>query len=206
MEQRSEEWYAARLGKVTASRVSDVMAKIKTGEAAARKNYRMELLCERLTSRQADNFVSGPMQRGIDLEPMARGMYEGINGVLVIETGFVDHPDIDWFGASPDGLVVDDGLMEIKCPNTATHIEFIRTGIIDHKYQLQMLVQMMCTGRKWCDFVSFDDRLPEQLQYRCARVHRDFKKEIDVITEVKAFLNDLAEIEVEMLTEMEKAA
>jgi len=131
IEQGSEEWFQSRLGKVTASRVYDVMTKTKSGYGAARKNYMMELLCQRLTGNREEGFTSSAMQRGNDLEPMARGRYEIENDVLVIEEALIDHKDIPQFAASPDGMVGDKGLIEIKCPNTATHIEFIRTG----KYQ-----------------------------------------------------------------------
>lgn len=191
MQQRTDEWIAARCGKVTASRVADVMATTKSGPAAARKNYMMDLLCQRLTGNVEQGFNSAAMQRGTDLEPIARSAYEVDSGVMVIEVGLVDHPSIDWFGASPDGLVNDDGLVEIKCPNTATHIEFLRTGKPDGRYVWQMMAQMACTGRKWCDFVSFDDRLPEHLQYRKVRVERCEKTIEKMETEIRSFLAEL---------------
>lgn len=191
MQQRTDEWISARCGKVTASRVADVMATTKSGPAAARKNYMMDLLCQRLTGNVEQGFNSAAMQRGTDLEPIARSAYEVDSGVMVIEVGLVDHPSIDWFGASPDGLVNDDGLVEIKCPNTATHIEFLRTGKPDGRYVWQMMAQMACTGRKWCDFVSFDDRLPEHLQYRKVRVERCEKTIEKMETEIRSFLAEL---------------
>lgn len=191
MQQRTDEWIAARCGKVTASRVADVMATTKSGPAAARKNYMMELLCQRLTGNVEQGFNSAAMQRGTDLEPIARSAYEVDSGVMVIEVGLVDHPSIQWFGASPDGLVNDDGLVEIKCPNTATHIEFLRTGKPDGRYVWQMMAQMVCTGRKWCDFVSFDDRLPEHLQYRKVRVERCEKTIEKMEAEIRSFLAEL---------------
>ena len=159
MQQRSDAWFSARLGKVTASRIGDLMAKTKSGPSKSRENYKMQLLCERLTWRKEEGFTSAAMQRGTDLEPIARSAYEVDNGVMVIETGFVPCPGIEMAGASPDGLVGEDGLVEIKCMNTAQHVEFLRTNKIDSGYELQMLFQMICTGRAWCDFVSFDDRL-----------------------------------------------
>lgn len=202
MQQRTEEWYKARCGKVTASRVSDVMATIRSGEAAARKNYRMELLCQRLTGREEESFISLPMQRGIDLEPIARGTYEGEEGLLITEVGFVDHPSIQNFGASPDGLVGDKGMLEIKCPNTATHLDFVVTGKIDPKYQWQMTAQMMCAGREWCDYVSFDDRLPQELQYKCQRYPLDTAKANEMAKEVIKFLAELDALVEEMKTLM----
>lgn len=205
IEQQSAEWFAQRLGKVTASRIKDVMAKTKSGYGASRKNYMMQLLCERLTGKKEEPFTNAAMQRGTDLEPMARGAYEGLNGVLVQETGFVPCPGIAMAGASPDGLVGDDGLIEIKCPNTAQHVEFLRTGGIDSDYELQMLFQMMCTKRMWCDFVSYDDRMPIELQYKCVRFKYDHKTVMEIVTEVDKFLNELEALETEMRALMETA-
>lgn len=193
MEQRTEEWFAARLGKVTASKVADVMARTKSGYGAARKNYMMELLCQRLTGTREEGFTTAAMQRGNDLEPIARSAYEADTGLMVFETGLCDHPIIEGFAASPDGIVGDNGLLEIKCPNTATHIAFMETLIPDKKYQWQMLAQMACSGRDWCDFVSFDDRLPEPLQYVKVRFLRDEHKIKLMEEEVESFLFELAE-------------
>lgn len=201
MEQKTDDWFTARLGKVTASRVADVMAKTKSGPAASRTNYMMELLCERLTGSRQEGFVSAAMQRGTDLEPIARSMYEIDSDLMVIETGLVLHPTIDGFGASPDGLVGESGLVEIKCPNTAQHVEFIRRKEPDSRYQWQMLAQMACTGREWCDFVSFDDRLPLALQYRSVRFHRDDKRIAEMETEIKTFLTELDSLVREMMKE-----
>lgn len=206
MEQRSEEWFARRLGKVTASRVADVMAKTRSGYGASRKNYMMELLCQRLTGQQQEGFCSAAMQRGTELEPVARSAYEIDTGNMVEECGLVAHPDIPMFGASPDGLVGDDGLLEIKCPNTAQHVEFLRTGVADARYQWQMLAQMACTGRGWCDFVSYDDRLPEPLAYRCVRFERDEARIAEMTDEIRQFLAELDALEHEMRARMEKAA
>ncbi len=170
IEQGSEEWFASRLGKVTASKVSDVMARTKSGPAATRKNYMMELLCQRLTGKREDSYTNAAMQRGNDLEPVARSAYEIDKGVMVEECGLIDHPRIEMFGASPDGLVGGNGMLEIKCPNTAQHVACLRSGEPDNKYWRQMQTQMACSGRQWVDFVSFDERLREALQYFCARV------------------------------------
>ncbi|WP_241597745.1 lambda exonuclease family protein [Rosenbergiella epipactidis] len=192
MEQRTDDWFAARCGRITASRLADVMAKTKSGYSASRKNYMMELICQRLTGKVEQGFTSVPMIRGTELEPVAREMYV-LNqfDAEVKEVGFILHPVIDGFGASPDGLVNDDGLIEIKCPNTATHLETMRTGKPKREYLLQMHAQMMCTGRKWCDFVSYDDRLPQDLAYFETRIHQndELVKEIEV--EIASFLSDM---------------
>lgn len=209
MEQRSAEWFAARLGCVTASRVKDVMASGRGGApSATRKNYMMELLCERLTGQSggADLSRNAAVQRGVELEPFACMAYEADKGLMVVETGLVMHPTIAGFGASPDGLVGDDGVLEIKCPNTATHIATMQSERHDPQYEWQMLAQMACTGRAWADFVSYDDRLPEQLQYVCHRFERDFKRIREMEAEIKAFLEELSELEKEMRERMKEAA
>lgn len=209
MEQRSAEWLAARLGCVTASRVKDVMASGRGGApSATRKNYMMELLCERLTGQSggADLSRNAAVQRGVELEPFACMAYESDKGLMVVETGLVMHPKIAGFGASPDGLVGDDGVLEIKCPNTATHIATMQSERHDPQYEWQMLAQMACTGRAWADFVSYDDRLPEPLQYVCHRFERDFKRIREMEAEIKAFLEELSELEKEMRARMKEAA
>ncbi|GAH97030.1 YqaJ-like viral recombinase domain protein [compost metagenome] len=209
MEQRSAEWFAARLGCVTASRVKDVMASGRGGApSATRKNYMMELLCERLTGQQSGPDLSNKpaVQRGVELEPFACMAYEADKGLMVVETGLVMHPTIAGFGASPDGLVGDDGVLEIKCPNTATHIATMQSERHDPQYEWQMLAQMACTGRAWADFVSYDDRLPEPLQYVCHRFERDFKRIREMESEIKAFLEELSDLEKEMRERMKEAA
>jgi putative phage-type endonuclease len=188
MEQRTDDWFAARLGKVTASRIGDVMARTKTGYAASRANYMAQIVVERLTNKKEESYTNAAMQWGTDTEPLARSAYEVAMNVLVKEVGFIDHPTISMSGASPDGLVDDDGLIEIKCPNTATHIDTLLNETIDSKYQYQMLWQMRCTGRKWCDFVSYDPRMPEELQLKIIRVQYDQSIVDQIENEVKAFL------------------
>lgn len=173
MDQGSEEWFTIRIGKVTASRVADVLAKTKSGYSASRDNYMAQLVCERLTGQKAEGFTNAAMQHGTETEPLARAAYEALKDVLVDEVGFVPHPEIQMAGASPDGLVGDDGLIEIKCPNTATHIDTLLSETVPTKYYTQMQFQLACTGREWCDFVSFDNRLPEELQLFIKRVPRD---------------------------------
>ena len=191
MEQGTEEWFTIRIGKVTASRVADVIAKTKTGYSASRDNYMAQLVCERLTNQKGESFSNAAMQHGTDTEPLARAAYEAFQDILVDEVGFVPHPSIIMAGASPDGLVSDDGLLEIKCPNTATHIETLLSQSVPGKYNTQMQFQMACTGRQWCDFVSFDNRLPNELQLFVKRVPRDneFIKQME--DEVVKFLNEL---------------
>lgn len=198
MEQRTDDWFAARLGKVTASKIADVMATTKTGPSASRKNYMAQLLTERLTGQKADSYSNAAMQWGTDTEPQARAMYELETGRDVVEVGFIDHPVIAMSGASPDGLVGDDGLVEIKCPNTATHIETLRGAAIDKKYVLQMQWQMACTGRAWCDFVSFDPRLPSAMQLYVARVERDATLIAAMESEVAGFLAEINKAEEEL--------
>lgn len=190
--QGSDEWFAARLGKATASRIADLMAKTKTGWGASRKNYAAELIAERLTGVGAAKFSNAAMQWGTDTEPHARAAYEFYRDVEVSEVGFVPHPKIEMAGASPDGLVGDDGMVEIKCPNTATHIDTLLNKSIDGKYVKQMQFQMACAGRQWCDFVSFDPRMPERLRLYVERVHRDD----DMVTEIEGAVSEfLSEID-----------
>lgn len=191
MEQRSPEWFAARAGKVTASRIGDLMARTKTGYGASRANYMAELISERLTGVKAEGFTNAAMQWGTDQEPAAKAAYSFMTDHTISEAAFVDHPSIAMAGASPDGLIGDDGLIEIKCPNTATHLETLLTEVIDGKYILQMQFQMAVTGRKWCDFASFDPRLPAAMQLWIKRVDRDPKKIDEIHGEVTAFLKEL---------------
>lgn len=204
--QGSEEWFAQRLGKITASRVADVMAKTKSGYGASRRNYMMQLLCERLTGEREEGFTSAAMQRGIDMEPIARAAYEVETGSVVDEAEFKVHPGYEDIGASPDGLVNNDGLIEIKCPNTAQHVDFLRTGKPDKKYWWQMQCQMACTGRDWCDYVSFDDRMPEALQMAHTRIERDEQAISEMLDECLEFLGELRTIEAEMACKMSARA
>ena len=193
--QRSDEWYEIRLGKVTASRVGDVMAQGRSGApSATRKNYMAELIAERLTGIKPENFTSAAMQWGVENEGLARSAYEADKLVAVEEVGFVEHPTIKNFGASPDGLVGNDGLVEIKCPNTSTHIDnLLLPERIDNDYMRQMYAQGACTGRKWCDFVSFDPRLPEDKALSIYRIEF-VQNVIDEVEEaVSKFLAELEE-------------
>jgi putative phage-type endonuclease len=203
--QGTDEWKALRLGRVTASRLSDVLAKIKTGEAAIRANYKAELVAERLTGKAAESFTNAAMKWGTEAEPLARAAYEAETGELVAEIAFVPHPAILMAGASPDGLVGADGLLEIKAPETKKHIATLLSGQAPAEYLPQMYWQMACTGRKWCDFVSFDPRLPADLQLFIKRVERDEKVIVCYEQEVVQFLSEVDSI-IGQLQEFRKAA
>lgn len=229
--QGTPEWLAARAGKVTASKVADILAKGKNGgESASRRDYRMQLVCETLTGQPQElGFVSAEMRWGTEQEPFARAAYEVRTSRMVDQLGLVIHPAIDLGAASPDGITLDpqveaallegltedecekmraiwmkkgmapcEGLVEIKCPKTATHVGYLRAGVVPTDYQPQMLWQMACTGAQWCDFVSFDPRLPEGLQLFVIRFSRDEARVAAIEAEVKAFLSEVAK-EVEEL-------
>jgi putative phage-type endonuclease len=191
MDQGSAEWFAARLGKATASKIADVMAKTKSGPSASRATYAGQLIAERLSGTPAEGFSNAAMQWGTDNEAAARDAYAAHNLCEVVEVGFADHPTIPMSGASPDGLVGDDGLVEIKCPNSATHIDTLLKKVIPSKYVTQMMWQMACTGRAWCDFASFDPRLPEHMQLIVIRLERDDAKIAEMEAEVSAFLSEI---------------
>lgn len=190
--QGSDAWKRLRLGKVTASRVSDVIARTKTGPAASRANYMAQLIAERLTDTVAESYTNAAMQHGTETEPEARAAYEFYQGVTVEEVAFVAHPKIDQAGCSPDGLVSSDGLVEIKCPNTATHLETLLGQSVPGKYEAQMQFQMACTGRTWCDFVSYDPRMPENMRLFVKRVARDDKRIKEIEGEIASFLLEMA--------------
>lgn len=191
MEQRSEEWFAIRCGKVTASRIADVVVRTKSGYGSGRANYMAELIAERLTGKPADKFQSAAMVWGIETEALARMAYEAHKNCAVLEGGFVPHPTIKQTGASPDGYIDFDGLVEIKCPNTATHIDTLITGTVPEKYVYQMQWQMVCAEREWCDFVSFDPRMPEHMRMFIKRVDFDKPMARMLETEVCKFLGEL---------------
>jgi len=195
MKQRTEEWFRARLGKVTASRIVDVMAK---GQGVTRKKYMIELLVERLTGKHTESYINEAMQWGIDEEPMAVAEYEIQTGNLVTPVGFIDHPDIKMAGASPDGFVGDNGLIEVKSPNTSTHVDFLLSGKIDRKYIFQMMWQMDSTKREWCDFSSYDSRMPPKHQLLIKRVESDPGMIADIKHEVQVFLTELDAMEAKL--------
>lgn len=190
--QGTEDWLRARLGKVTASRIADVMAKTKTGYSTSRANYASQLVCERMTGVIEPGYSNAYMQWGTEKEPEARAAYEFLHNEQVDLVGFVDHPSIIMSGASPDGLIGTKGLLEIKCPNTATHIATMMDGSPANKYWLQMQWQMACTEREWCDFVSYDPRMREDLRLFARRIERDDKAIAEIAGEVTRFQEEVA--------------
>lgn len=192
MEQRTPEWFAERCGKVTASAIYKVMARLKDGKPGAdRANYHAQLVTERLTGQREEGYSNAAMQWGTDTEPQARAAYTMETGAVTEEVAFVQHPSISMSGASPDGLVGDVGMLEIKCPNTATHIATLTGASIERKYLLQMQWQMACAGRAWCDFASFDPRLPDEMQLHVQRVQRDDAMIAELEAEVSKFLAEV---------------
>lgn len=201
-----EEFDARRIGRVGASRIADIMAKTASGPSASRKNYMAELLCERLTGQRAEGFTSAAIQWGIDHEDEARDAYELETGNVVTQCAGFPHPTIPMSGASPDGLLLYNdkiiGLVEIKCPNTATHLEFLDTGKIPKNYQYQMTWQMLCTDALCCDFVSYDPRLPDRLALRIEHFTLDDPMGSDCEREVALFVKELDELEARMRARM----
>lgn len=205
-DQRTDGWLTERCGRVTASCLHKVMARTKTGYGAERANYMAQLVTERLTGHPSDSFSNSAMQWGTDTEPQARAAYAFSIDESVVETGFHPHPTILFSGASPDGLVGELGLVEIKCPNSATHIATLTGSEIDRKYLLQMQWQMACTGREWCDFASFDPRLPEAMQLHVRRVPRDADLLAEMEAEVVKFLTEVAATVTDLETRYLEAA
>ena len=191
VEQRTEEWFTARLGKVTASRVNDVMAKTKTGYSASRDSYMTQLVLERITQTKAESYTSAAMMHGVEQEPFARAAYEAAQGVMVEEVGFIPHPTIDMAGASPDGLVGDDGLVEVKCPESKGMLETLLTKKVPAKYFAQMQFQLSCTGRQWADYVVFDPRMPPKAQLFVTRIPRDNEFITEMEAEIVKFLAEV---------------
>lgn len=191
MIQGSAEWVAARLGKLTASRLADALARTKTGWGASRANLMADLLVERLTGEPTDRFVNAAMQWGTDTEPQACDAYAFRTDADLTECGFVDHPTIPMSGASPDRLVGADGFLEVKCPLTATHLDTVLTGHVPGRYLTQIGWQMACTGRAWCDYISFDPRLPGNMRMFVKRVRRDDLAIAELEREARIFLAEL---------------
>lgn len=204
--QGSQEWLQARVGKVTASRVADVIAKTKTGYGASRANYMAELIAERLTGTPAEKFTNAAMAWGTATEDEARAAYEFRTGVVVETVGFIQHPSIDESGASPDGYVGAHGLCEIKCPNTSTHIDTLLGQAIPAKYVTQMLWQMACTDRQWCDFISYDPRMPEDMRLFVKRLPRDQPRIDELNGEIITFLAELDDKHNRLLALYEREA
>jgi putative phage-type endonuclease len=204
--QGSPEWFGVRCGKVTASRVADIIRRTKTGFSTSRANYMAQLVAEKLTGTPATSFTNVAMQWGTDNEPNARAAYEFKTANEVALLGFAIHPTIRDSGASPDGLVGADGLVEFKCPNTATHIETLLSGKIDPDYITQMQWQMACTGRQWCDWVSYDPRMPESLKLFVQRVERDQDRIDELEAAVLGFLDELAKKLAQLIAYQQRQA
>jgi putative phage-type endonuclease len=192
VEQGSDEWRLARLGKVGASMVADATARTKTGWGASRTNLAARLVAERLTGSLTDGFTNDAMRWGTEKEPEARDFYAFVHGVKVQQVGLVLHPHIDMTLASPDGLIGDHGLVEIKCPNTATHIDTLLSGDVDARYMKQMQWQLACTGRQWVDWVSYDPRMPAEMQLFVKRVPRDPAMIAELEKQVSEFLAEVS--------------
>ena len=191
--QRSSDWFKVRWGRATASRFSDVLAVGRNGQPlASRKNYLSELVIERLTEPPTEDngYKSPAMEWGIVYEPVARLEYEMSTGNQIVEAFFEKHPRLE-AGASPDGYVGEEGLIEIKCPNPATHLETLRTRAIPKQYMAQIQGQLWITGRKWCDFVSYDPRFPDNAQMFIKRVNRDSKFIKELERGINKFLKEV---------------
>lgn len=195
-EQRSPEWFQARLGRLTGSRAGDMLATIKSGEAAARRDLRTQIVVERLTnSLQEDVFVNAAMQRGIECEPLAFAAYESLTGQMAIRSGFLAHT-LHRVGCSLDGHVGNfEGILEVKCPKSATHLRYLRSAKVPSDYLPQITHNLWVSGAEWCDFLSFDDRFPPALQTFLVRVHR---AELDMDAYEKTALAFLAEVDTEV--------
>ncbi len=204
-EQRSSEWFQSRVGRVTGSRAADILSVIKNGEAAARRDYRAQLVCERLTGLpQEDGFINGAMQWGIDQEANAFAAYEALSGSLVRRTGFLAATD-QMVGCSLDGDIDNfSGILELKCPKSATHLDYLKLPIeaIPSRHIPQLVHNLWISGAQWCDFVSYDPRFPEPLQLFCRRLYRDEAQIASYALAVSLFLSevdrDVAEMQAKM--------
>lgn len=194
VEQGTDIWKQLRLGHVTASNISDVMAKIKTGESEARRKYKVKLVAERLTGNTQDTYSNAAMEWGVEQEQYAAMAYEVKNNVLLDKTGFWPHESIKWLGVSPDRLVGNDGLVEIKCPMTTTHIDYILEDKVPARYYKQIQCQLWVTGREWCDFVSYDPRLPLENQLFIKRAYPDEAFIQEMQLEVLQFLDEVEQL------------
>jgi putative phage-type endonuclease len=195
VEQGSDEWKTARLGHVTASNMADVMSKGKgSSEAVGRYKYKVRLVAERLTQTAGESYSNAAMEWGVEQEQFACIAYESILETFIDKTGFWLHPTIQWLGVSPDRLVGTDGLIEVKCPNTTTHLNYLFENKIPTDYYKQIQCQLWVTGRQWCDFVSYDPRLPEDLQLFVHRFDRDEKRIEEIEAAVKQFLTEVNEM------------
>jgi putative phage-type endonuclease len=198
-DQGSAQWLEIRRGKITASRIADVMDFLKKGgEGASRRNYRTELLAERLSGRSEEHYVSPEMEWGSEFEPHARAAYEIANDVMVDQVGFILHPTFDYAGSSPDGLVGTDGYVEFKCPKTTTHLKWMMAGIVPPEHQEQCLWNMLCADRQWADFVSYDPRLPDGLKISAVRMQRDDERIAAIEAEVARFNDEVEAVRTQL--------
>lgn len=196
-EQGTQTWRDERSGRVTASRISDVMAKPMKGraESSTRRNYRAQLICEILSGKPVeDQFVSWDMKRAIELEPLARAEYELARDAIVHTAGFIPHPRIARAGASPDGLIDPGGMVQFKVPKTATHLDWLMAKVVPTEHKDQMFFEMACTGRQWSDFVSYERNLPAHLQLFVVRLNRDEVAIAEIENEVIRFSAEIDEI------------
>lgn len=197
--QGSAEWFAARIGHLTSSRIADATAKRKrrgngkeiTDDLQCRIDLRLELAVERVTQKISEHYVSYWMSRGLEMEPAARFTYEQRTEMETQQVGFVLHPSIHWAGASPDGLVGDEGMVEFKVPKPQTHAEYLLAECVPEIYQPQICWQMACTGRKWCDFVSWCDDFPAPLDLLVVRLPRDEERIKQMEAEARKFLAEV---------------
>lgn len=201
LKQGTPEWLAVRVGRATASRAADVLATIKNGEAASRRQYRGELVCERLCGvPYPEGYKNAAMLHGIEQEPFAKIAYEAATGNVVRDVAFVQHPEL-MAGCSPDGEIGDDGLLEAKCPTTGEHIDTLLNGM-SSKHVPQVQFQMWITGRKFVEFISYDPRMPERMQLYVQRVKRDEAYIVKLEAEVRKFLGEvdraIAELEAKI--------
>lgn len=205
-EQGTPEWHAARCGRVTGSRIADIVRQTKSGPSKMRATYLGEIVAERLAGVQpSDGYVSASMQHGKDNEDAARDTYAFVHGIDVVRVGFVLHPTIDGAGVSPDSLAGESGLLEIKCPNTITHIQTLRGAPIDPDYAKQIQWGLACTGREWADFISYDPRLPADLSMKVIRVARDTAMIDFLENAVREFLDDV-DAEIDALMKLRQVA
>lgn len=204
--QGSHEWFQARCGCVTGSRVGEVIKTLKRGGySKLREDYKMEKLTEILTGSAVDHFVTPEMAYGLENEPLARTAYELERSVEVELVGHYHHPRIKQSGASPDGLVGDDGLLSIKVPKTSTHLEYVLSKTVPEDYLAQCMWEMACTGRKWCDFLSYDPRLPQEIGLYIVRVHRDEKIIAAMEREVELFLAEVNALVVQLVPQWQES-
>lgn len=204
VEQGSDEWRKARLGCVTASRVADLLLKTKAGKYSAKRNdYLVELVCERLTGEDIPVFENFEMRWGLEKEPDAADLYGFTRDVEPMKVGLVKHPEIERALASPDRLIGDEGMIEIKCPKSTTHVNYMMTEEVPPEYQLQVFWQLACTGRSWCDFVSFDPRMPGNAQLFVKRITMSPDERAAIEADIVAFLHEVEAMELAISNRIE---